>query len=100
MPEPVCELGLAQLGEVVDALLAEIDATDLDVLCGGLAHALDDDGGVGFEDDAIVNDLINGEGDEVVVFDDGALVNGLPGMLVSISPTQKSLAEPRLEERT
>lgn len=28
--------------------------------------------------DAVVNDFVNGEGDEVVVLDDGSLVDGLP----------------------
>lgn len=28
--------------------------------------------------DAVVDDLINGQGDEVIVLDDGALIDGLP----------------------
>lgn len=35
-----------------------------------------DDGGVGLEDDAVVYDLVDGEGYEVVVFDECALVDG------------------------
>lgn len=64
--------------EVVDALLTEIDAANLDILSGCLAHALNDDCGIGFEDDAVVNNLIDCEGNEIVVLDNGALVNGLP----------------------
>jgi hypothetical protein len=63
---------------LVHALFAEVDASYGDVLCRGLADALDDDGGVGFEDDAVVDDLVDGECDEVVVLNDCSLVDGLP----------------------
>lgn len=80
MPQPVRQLGPAQLRQVVDALLAEgVDAAQVDVLGRRFAHPLDDDGGVSLEDDAVVDNLVDGERDEVVVLDDGALVYGLPG---------------------
>lgn len=61
---------------MVDALFTErIDAAQSDISRWGLAHALDDDGGVGLEDDAVVYDLIHGERHEVVALDDGALVD-------------------------
>jgi hypothetical protein len=66
------------LRKVVDALLAEVDPANVDVLRRRSAHSLDDNGGVRFQDDAVVDNLIDGEGDEVVVFDNGALVDRLP----------------------
>ncbi len=78
LPQPVGELGLAELRQIVDTLFAKIDATDLEVLGRCAADALDYDRGVGLEDDAVVNNLVNGKRNEVVVFDNGALVNRLP----------------------
>jgi hypothetical protein len=80
LSEPVCKLGLSELGEIIDTLFTEVDAADLDILSGCFAHALDDDSGIGLEDNAVVDDLVNGEGDKVVVLDNGALVNGLPSI--------------------
>jgi hypothetical protein len=79
LSQPVCQLGPAELCKVVDALLAEVDATQLYVLRGRTADSLEDDGRVGLEDDAVVDNLVNSERDEVVVLDDCALVDGLPG---------------------
>lgn len=64
LPYPVGQLGLAELRQVVDALFAEVDAAEVDVLGGGSADPLHDDGGIGFEDDAVVDDLVDGEGDQ------------------------------------
>lgn len=62
---------------MVYALFAErIDTAQVDISRGCLAHALDDDGRVGLEDDAVVYNLIYGEGYKVVALDDGALVDG------------------------
>jgi hypothetical protein len=52
----------------------------LHILGGRPADALHDDGGVGLEDDAVVDDFVDGEGYQVVVLDDGSLVDGLPGV--------------------
>ena len=81
MTEPVCDLGLAQLCQVVDALFAErVDAPQVDhVLRRSLATSLYHNGRVCLENDAVVNELVDEEGDEVVVFDYCPLVDGLPG---------------------
>ena len=84
LSQPVGELRLAQLRQVIHALLAEVDATDGQVLRGGAADALHDNRGVRLEDDAVVDNLVNGKGDEVVVFDDGALVDGLSNTLAKV----------------
>jgi hypothetical protein len=66
------------LCQVVDTLFTEVDAAHGDILRRSLADSLDDDGGVGLEDDAVVDDLVYGEGDKVVVLDDRSFVYRLP----------------------
>lgn len=62
---------------MVHALFAEwVDTAKVDIGRWCLAHALDNDGWVGFEDDAVVYNLIHGEGYKVVALNDGALVDG------------------------
>lgn len=62
---------------MVHALFAEwIDAAKVDIGRWCLAHALDNDGRVGLEDDAVVYNLIYGEGHKIVALNDGALVDG------------------------
>lgn len=62
---------------MIHALFAEwIDTAQVDIGRRRLAHALHDDGRVGLEDDAVVYNLIYGEGYKVVALDDGALVDG------------------------
>lgn len=104
LSQPICELGLSELGEVVDTLFTEVDAANLDILSRSFAHALDNDSGVGLEDNAVIDDLVNGEGDKVVVLDNGALVDGLPRIgLVQGSPVADQSAPERarsiLEEK-
>ena len=79
LPQPVRQLGLSELRQVVDALLAEVDAAERHVLRGGLADSLDDDGRVRLQDDAVVDNLVNRERNEVVVLDNCPLVDRLPG---------------------
>jgi hypothetical protein len=68
-PHELNTLLLSKLPEVLDALLAEIDVFHVgSILGGGLGDAAGDHDGVGFEDDAVVDDLVDCEGDEVVVF--------------------------------
>lgn len=80
LTQPVRNLGLAQLRQIVDALFAKgVDAPEVDhVLRRRLAASLHDNGGVRLEDDAVVDELVDQEGDEVVVFDYCPLVDGLP----------------------
>lgn len=85
LSQPVGQFRLAVLRQVVNALLAEIDAADGGVLRGSAADALDDNGGIRLENDAVVDNLVDGERDEVVVFDNGALVDRLPRVEVSIA---------------
>lgn len=62
---------------MVHALFTEwIDTAQVDIGRGCLAHALDNDGGVRLEDNAVVYNLIYGKGYKVVALDDGALVDG------------------------
>lgn len=79
LPQPVRKLGLSELSQIVDALLAEVDAAKRHILRGSLANSLDNDGRVGLEDDAVVDNFVNRERNKVVVLDNCPLVNGLPG---------------------
>lgn len=83
LAKPIRELRLAELRQVVNTLFAEIDAAQGNVLGGRTADPLDDDGRVGLQDDAVVDNFINGQRDEVVVFDNGPLINRLPGLGIS-----------------
>lgn len=76
-------------------MLAKIDPAHWDVLLGRLADSLDDDGGIGLEDDAVVDDLVNCEGHEVVVLNDGPFVYGLPGRISTVAA--RDLARSLLE---
>lgn len=58
-------------------MFAEVDPANGQVLRRGSTDALHNNGGVGFEDDAVVDNLVDGKGDEVVVFNNGPLVNRL-----------------------
>lgn len=100
LSQPVGQFRLAVLGEVVDALLAEVDAADGGVLGGSAADALDDNGGIRLEDDAVVDNLVDGERDEVVVLDDGALVDRLPRLNVRMGSIERgSRSDTHLKSR-
>lgn len=61
--------------QIIHTLLAQINALQLgDILRRRLANSLHDNSGVRFEDDTVVDDFVDCEGDEVVVLDDGAFV--------------------------
>lgn len=75
LPQPIPQLSLTKLRQIIHTLLGQVDTLQVrHILRGRLADSLDNDSGVCFEDDSIVYDLVNGEGDEVVVFDYGAFV--------------------------
>lgn len=59
-------------------MFGQVDAAEVDVLGRGAADALNDDGGVRLEDNAVVDNLVNGQRYQVVVLDDGAAVDRLP----------------------
>lgn len=93
LSQPITQLGLPKLRQIVHALLTQINALQLrDVLCRCSADTLHDDGGIRFEDDAVVDDLVDSEGDKVVVFDYGAFVYRLP--IPSISTLSSSIPVP------
>jgi hypothetical protein len=86
LPQPVPQLALPVLRQIIHALLTQIDALELcDVLRGGLANALHDNGCVSFEDDAIVNNLVYSQSKDVVVFNYSAFIYGLSFTAVSLS---------------
>lgn len=76
MPEPLAKLRFAELVQLEETLFAEIHALHVGcVLRRRAGHTACDDYRVCFEDDAIVDDLVDSEGGEVVVFDERALVD-------------------------
>lgn len=75
LPNPLHGLRFRQLPRVHDPLLAQIDALDArDILGRGAGDTGGDDDGIGLENDAVVDYLVDGERDEVVVFDQSAFV--------------------------
>lgn len=64
--------------QLEQTLFAQVDALHVGgVLRGRLGNSAGDDYGVGLEDDAVVDDLVDREGGEVVVLDECALVDGV-----------------------
>lgn len=81
LPQPLAQLSFAELVQFEQTLFAQVDALHVGrVLCGRLGDSAGDDYGVGFEDDAVVDDFVDREGGEVVVLNQGALVDGVSRM--------------------
>lgn len=92
LPHPLGQFHFPKLPRVHQPLLAEIDIFHTrHILHGRPADATGDNNGVRFEDDAVVDDFVDGEGDEVVVFDDGAFVRGIPAKAMGVrTPEEKA----------
>jgi hypothetical protein len=70
LPEPLSQLRFAELVQFEKSLFAQIDALHVgSILRGWARDSAGDDHGVGFEDDAVVDDFVDREGGQVVVFD-------------------------------
>lgn len=79
LPHPLREFELAKLPRIQQALLAQIDVLHgRDILRRRFADATRDDDGVRLEDDAVVDDLVDREGEDVVVFNQGSFIGGVP----------------------
>ncbi len=75
LPQPIPQLSLPKLRKVIHALLTQINALQLrHILRRRFADPLHDNSRVGFQDDAVVDDLVDSEGYQVVVLDYGAFV--------------------------
>jgi hypothetical protein len=94
---PLRQLPLSKVPHVHQALFGEVDVLHRGHVLGrGLADARGNDDGVGLENDAVVDELIDGEGlfwlvlfvqvmvcvtyHEVVVLDDGAFIDRVPAL--------------------
>jgi hypothetical protein len=78
LPKPLSQLRFTELVQFQQTLFAQIDALHVgSILRGWARDSAGDDYGVGLEDNAVVNDFVDGEGREVVVLDQGALVDGV-----------------------
>jgi hypothetical protein len=70
LPKPLPQLRLAELVQFEQTLFAQVHALHVGrILCRRARDAAGDDYGVGLEDDAVVDDFVDREGREVVVFD-------------------------------
>jgi hypothetical protein len=79
LPEPLAQFRLAKLVQLQETFFAQINALHVGrVLRRWAGDSAGDDYRVGLEDDAVVDDLVDGEGGQVVVLDEGALVDGVP----------------------
>jgi hypothetical protein len=79
LPQPVPNLRLTELCQVIHALLTQINPLQLgNILRRRLANTLYDDRRICLEDNAVIDHFINGKGNEVVVLDDCAFVYRLP----------------------
>ena len=79
LPQALGQTPLAELPGIEQALFGEVDALHIRCIGGrGTADSRSDHDWVSFEDDAVIDDFVNGKRDQVVVLDDSALVRGAP----------------------
>jgi hypothetical protein len=87
LPQPIPQLRFSELRQVVHTLLTQIDALQLSyVLRRCSAHSCRNNQWIGLEDDPIVDNLVNRKRNQVVVFDNCALVDGCPTRVSYIRP--------------
>ena len=79
LSEPLAQFRFAELVKLQETFFAQIDALHVGrVLRGRARDSASDDHGVGLENDAVVDDLVDGERGQVIVLDERALVDGVP----------------------
>lgn len=79
LPQALGQTALAELPRIHQTLLGEVDVLHVGRIGGGgTADPRGDHDGVSFEENSVVDDLVDGEGNKVVVLDDGTLVGGTP----------------------
>lgn len=79
LSETLRQSSLTKLPGIEQTLLGQVDALDVrHVVRRRTADARGNKDGVGLEDDTVVDDLVDSQGDEVVVLDDSALVSRAP----------------------
>ncbi len=92
LPHPLRQLSLPEIPHVHNPLLAEIQFLHIRrILLRGFGDATGDDDGVGFQDDAVVDDLVDAEGDQVVVLYQSAFVGGVSVIAYRVSVDRLSL---------
>jgi len=75
LPHPLRELPLPKIPHIQQALLTQIQLLDIRrILLRRPADPPRHHHGIRLQDDAVVDDLVDGKGDEVVVLDEGAFV--------------------------
>ena len=77
LPQTLGQPPLSKLPGIKQPLLRQIDILHIRrIRRRGTADARGDQNRVRLEDNTVVDDLVDSQGDEVVVFDDGAFVRG------------------------
>jgi hypothetical protein len=79
LAHPLNELPLTKVPDVPQAFLRQIDTLNRGhILHGRTADTRGDDNRVRFQNDSIIHNLIDSQGNKVVVLDDGAAVGRVP----------------------
>jgi hypothetical protein len=76
LPQPIPQLGLPKLRQVIHTLLTQINALQLcHILRRRLANPLHDDRWIRLEDNAIIDNLVDRQGNQIIILNNGALVD-------------------------
>lgn len=79
LAQSLCKTPLAELPGVHETLFREVDVLHVGGIGGRrAADTRSDHDGVGLENNAVIDSLVNGKGNKIVVLDDGALVGCAP----------------------
>lgn len=79
LPQTISKSALAKLPRIHQTLLRQIDVLHVGRILGrSTADTRGNEHRISLENDSIVDDLVNSEGNKVVVLDDSALVGGTP----------------------
>lgn len=79
LPQTLSKTPLAKLPRIHQTLLRKVDTLHVrGIGGGGTADTRGDENGVSLENDSVVDNLINGQRNKVVVLNDSALVGGTP----------------------
>jgi hypothetical protein len=75
LPQPIPQLRLSKLRKIVHSLFTKINPLQLgNILRRRLANSLHNNRRIRFEDNSIIDNLVNSQGNEVIVFNYSALI--------------------------
>ena len=86
LSHPLGQFVFAKLEQVINTLFAEVHALDVrDVLRWCPADPARHDHRIHFQYDPVIDNLVNGEGDEIVIFYQSAFVRRVPAQQQSLT---------------